>query len=216
MVLPFSGEQLLANFALYNQAVWPAQVVLTALAVWVAVGLRSGGRTAARRTDAVLAILWLWMAVAYHAAFFSAIIPAAWLFAGLFAGGAVVFAWSAVRPRPGGAAPSGPRAVAGWLLVAYALLGYPAAALLVGHHYPAVPTFGLPCPTTIFTLGALLLSPARRRLTFAIPLAWAAIGAVAAFRLGMPEDYGLAVAGLLALAFAGRRPPAPVARRAVA
>lgn len=32
----------------------------------------------------------------------------------------------------------------------------PSLGVAIGHTYPAQPTFGLPCPTTIFTFGLLL------------------------------------------------------------
>jgi hypothetical protein len=64
-----------------------------------------------------------------------------------------------------------------------------------------MPTFGLPCPTTIFTLGILLFATAPLpRSVFAVPLLWAAVGSTAAFRFGIPQDLGLLVAGLISLA----------------
>jgi hypothetical protein len=88
---------------------------------------------------------------------------------------------------------------AGWALIAYALIAYPLLGHAFGHRYPALPTFGLPCPTTIFTFGVLLLAAAPRAL-FVVPLAWSAIGSVAAFRLGVVQEYGLLAAGLIGLA----------------
>jgi hypothetical protein len=83
----------------------------------------------------------------------------------------------------------------------------------LGHVYPASPTFGLPCPTTIFTFGIFLL--ADRRLSVwavVIPALWSAIGFAAAVSLSMTEDYGLLVAGLLGtLMIAWRRASRPPA-----
>jgi hypothetical protein len=83
------------------------------------------------------------------------------------------------------------------VLVAYALVGYPLLGSLAGHRYPQVPTFGVPCPTTIFTLGVLLWHGERSWLVLAIPLAWTAIGTVAALQLSVPQDFGLGAAGLV-------------------
>jgi len=79
-------------------------------------------------------------------------------------------------------------------------VGYPVASHLLGHRYPEMPTFGLPCPTTIFTLGMLLLcvSPVPR-LLLAIPLLWVGVGTVGAFTFAMYEDFTLLFAGLLTL-----------------
>jgi hypothetical protein len=73
--------------------------------------------------------------------------------------------------------------------------------LLAGHRYPAFPTFGAPCPTTIFTFGFLCLIelPFGRALLVA-PVVWAAIGTVAAISLGVPQDFALPAAAAIALA----------------
>lgn len=207
MALPFSQAQFFDVMADYNRAVWPAPVLLTAAAV-VAAGLVVRRRPGAGRwVGAVLAVLWAWTAVVYHAGFFSAINPAAWLFAAVSLAGALAFAWYGVwqgrlRIAPGAGLPTR----LGWALMAFALAVYPAIGHLVGHRFPMAPTFGLPCPTTIFTLGVLLCTTADLpRRVYAAPLLWSAIGASAAFLLGVYEDLGLAVAGGLALAQLLRR-----------
>ena len=48
-------------------------------------------------------------------------------------------------------------------------------------------------------LAQLLLIGAGPRITFVIPVIWALIGTVAAFRFNVPQDYGLLVAAALAL-----------------
>jgi hypothetical protein len=89
------------------------------------------------------------------------------------------------------------RRIAGHMLIAYALVGYPLVSAMLGREFPEMPTFGLPCPTTIFTLGMLaFLSAPFPRYVFVIPIAWALIGSQAAFLLGVYEDLGLLVAGL--------------------
>lgn len=200
MELPFGTAEFLAVFACYNTAVWPMQIVLYLLA-WAAVALWYVDRPVARRAvAAVIALFWVWMALAYHWWWFAAINPAAWLFGALFLLHALQWLWWGVvhacltfRWRTGW------RGVSGALCMVFALVMYPALNVSTGHGYPAMPTFGLPCPTTIFTLGVLLLSSAPRSM-FVIPLCWSAVGAVAAFRLGMYEDMGLLVAGIVALA----------------
>jgi hypothetical protein len=69
-----------------------------------------------------------------------------------------------------------------------------------GRTYPASVTFGLPCPLTIFTFGALLLfhGPLPRHL-LVIPTAWALIGSTAAIFFGVYEDLALIVSGATAL-----------------
>jgi hypothetical protein len=198
-MIPFSREQFMAVFAAYNDAVWPAQGLLLAAAVACVLLATVGTPRAGRAAWAILALFWAWMALAYHWAHFAAINPAAYAFAALFLAGAGLFASAAVRGtlRFGLGAHTAPW---GLLLVAIALVGYPVASHLLGHRYPQMPTFGTPCPTTIFTLGMLLLcvSPVPRAV-LAIPLLWAAVGTVAAFAFSMYEDFALLFAGLLTL-----------------
>jgi len=199
MTLPFSRAEFFSVFARYNEIVWPAQAglyVLAIAAVFLALR-RSVG--ASRGTYVLLAVLWLWMGIVYHAVFFTGINPAAMGFAVIFVAQSVFFAVLAMRETTIAFAPRKDLAgLAGGLLIGLGLVIYPMLSLAAGHRYPAQPTFGLPCPTTIFTLGLLLW--ARDRIpsaAFIIPLLWAAIGTFAAIQLGVTEDLSLAFSALV-------------------
>jgi len=142
-------------------------------------------------------VLWLWNAIAYHAMLFTRINPAAWLFAGFFVLQAILLALAATHRTPAYFAIRGWRQQVGTMLVVYALL-YPLINITLGHGYPAAPTFGVPCPTAILTLGLLLTTggPARIRLLI-IPVIWGFIAASAALQLGVWADYPLVAAALL-------------------
>jgi hypothetical protein len=210
LTLPFTVQQFFEVFTRYNRAVWPAPVVLLVLAAVSLALVLWRPDASSRAVSAILAGLWAWMGIAYHALFFTAINPAARAFAVFFLVQAVLFAVpGAVRGRLVFGRPSPARGALGSLLVAYSLAVYPALGWLAGHRYPAVPTFGAPCPTTIFTLGMLLYArPGPPWWLAAIPLAWAAVGSSAAFALGVSEDFGLLAAGVVVLAallWPGRR-----------
>lgn len=203
METPFATAELLDVFGRYNQGVWPAQAgmyLLAALVLWLAWRPRPRWGMI---IGAALAFFWGWMALAYHAAYFTRINPAAWLFAAVFLLQAALLLHAGVRgdlslrPRMDAAG------AAGGLLVAYALLAYPLIGYAAGQRYPATPTFGLPCPTTIFTFGVLLWAAPRipGRL-LVIPGLWALLGVSAARSHGMVQDYGLPVAALVAIAAA--------------
>lgn len=206
MSLPFSVEEFFGVFRDYHEALWPAPVFLTALALAAIALVFRPGRASGAGIAAVLAILWTWLATAYHLAFFTRINPLAWGFAALSLAGAATFAWHGiVRRRLRFAWRSDGRALVGVALIAFALLVYPAWSWLAGHHYPSTPTFGLPCPTTIFTIGllAFLVSPYPRGV-FAAPVAWCLIGGQAAFLLGVHQDLGLVVAGIAGVVLMAR------------
>jgi hypothetical protein len=204
MKIPFTIEQFLDVFARYNQGVWPMQIVLVALAVLAVVLLFRSGQTSGRVISGILALFWAWMAIAYHFAFFASINPAARFFGGFFLAGAIWYVWiGVVKGKLQFSVKGGGRAWLGGFLILLALLLYPAIGMLFGHHYPAMPTFGLPCPTTIFTIGILLLAVAPvPRSAFIVPVLWSLVGSFAAFKLKVPQDYGLLIAGLIGLGFA--------------
>ena len=199
MKLPFSQSEFFAVFAAYNSAVWPVQLLLVGLAVAI-VGLALRPRTWSNRfTSWVLAFLWIWMGLVYHFGFFRPINPAAGFFAaGFVLQGALLGVVGGVRGRLDFHFHPTAQGFGGALLISYALVGYPLLASLLGQQFPATPTFGLPCPTTIFTFGVLLwLRRPAPALLLVIPFAWSVIGTAAALQLDVREDFGLIVAGVL-------------------
>jgi hypothetical protein len=211
MALPFTVDEFYGVFRDYNTAVWPAQWFLVALAIAALAAVLSPRPWSGVAVSAVLGVLWAWIAMAYHLAFFASISPAAYGFAALSAAGAAVFVWQGVvRRRLTFRWASGPKAMAGVTLIVFALVVYPVWSAYAGHPYPATPTFGLPCPTTIFTIGLLCFAvPPTPRSSLLVPLLWCLVGAQAAFLLGVQPDLGLiaaAVVGMGLLATAGQRP----------
>jgi len=199
MALPFTVEQFYGVFRDYNAAIWPAQWFLVALAL-VAVGavLRPQPWSGVV-VSSILGVLWAWIALIYHLAFFARISPAAYGFAAGSAVGAVVFIWQGViRRRLSFRWVPGLNAMAGVVLIAFALVVYPVWSAYAGHPYPATPTFGLPCPTTIFTIGLLCFAvPPMPRSPLIVPLLWCLVGAQAAFLLGVQPDLGLIAAAVV-------------------
>jgi len=203
MELPFTRAEFFAVFASYNDAVWPAQIAIAGAAL-AAVRAAWTGRSGAATW--LLALLWAWMGVVYHWAFFQRVNPAAALFGAVFLAEAALLAGAAMGKRVPFEAMGGWRGAAGWALVAFAAVMYPIWGLATGHEPRELPVLGVPCPTTILTLGLLFWvpgGPPRRLLV--IPVLWSLVGGSAAFILGVPQDLGLLVAGALA-AILFRRP----------
>ncbi len=135
------------------------------------------------------------------------------MFAALFVLQAVLLLYSgAIRGhekyRPWG----GAHAWVGWTLIAYAAVLYPLIGLWSEHSLEKVPVFGItPCPVTLFTFGLLLLARPVAWWLLVIPFLWSLVGGSAAFLLGVPQDWVLAVSGLAALCIALKQacPPSP-------
>ncbi len=196
MQLPFTGEQFFDLFEAYNEALWPAVVAL-----WIASAVIVARRLAARDPhdrciSALLVVHWVWSALAYHVAFFTRINPAAWLFAALFLGHAVLlFRVGVVQRRLSFAPWDSAWAPFAWSLIAYSL-AYPFVNALDHGTLLRIPTFGVPCPTTIFTAGVLMLATPRSWGLAIVPVLWSAIGGSAAFLLGVYADVALPIAGM--------------------
>jgi Family of unknown function (DUF6064) len=209
-MIPFTPEQFHGVFRAYNIAVWPTQCLLVVLGLAAVVFALAPGRRSGVAVSAILAALWAWMAVAYHLAFFARISPPAYGFAALSAAGAAVFIWQGVVRRRLAFRWSGDlRSAAGATLVAFALVMYPVWSAYAGHPYPETPTFGLPCPTTIFTLGLLCFAvPPTPRSALVVPVLWCLVGTQAVFLFGVWPDLGLmaaAAVGVWLLLTAGRQ-----------
>lgn len=207
--MPFTTEQFFEVFVRYNSVVGVAPWILLLLAM-LAVAIVMHPRVRADRlVSLILALLWLWSGAVYHAGFFAEINTLAYGFAVVFIVQSALLLEAGVvkkllsfRPR------TRFDLAVGALLILYAIAIYPIVGHLSGHRYPAMPTFGTPCPTTIFTLGLLVWTSHRPPWrVMIVPLLWAVVGSVAAVQLAVPQDYGLAIAGLLAAFLVGRTSP---------
>ena len=209
MQLPFTKDQFFDLFAAYNGALWPALIALWVASVVVSLLLFSSRRPADRWVTAVLAAHWAWAGAAYHAAFFTRINPAAWLFATLFLAQAALFIWvGIVQGRLSFAPWRNAWAPVAWGLVAYSLV-YPAINAAQHLSVSRIPTFGVPCPTTIFTAGFLMLAAPRSWPLAIIPVIWSLVGGSAAVLLDVRADYALPIAGIALTIFSMQRSSEP-------
>ena len=210
MNLPFTIDQFLDVFRRYNEMVWPIQWVLNLLAIAAVIAAIKGDRRASNAAVGILAFLWIWTGVVYHLAFFRTINPASTFFGALFVVEGLLIGWLGIgRDWLKFERRLDLASVTGFVLLVYALIAYPLIGFALGHRYPAAPTFGVPCPTTIFTFGIMLLAtPPRSRTLLVIPVAWSLLGLSAALQLGMWEDIGLVIAAAIATLFAFFQRPA--------
>ena len=198
MQLPFTVEQFLAVFVAYNTSVWPTQIALNLLGILVVV-LCFRTKVPSRLIAAILAVLWTWTGGVYHWIFFLKVNPAAAVFGLLFIVQACLFLFfGTIRQTLKFGFERSWQSYIGVVLILYGMVLYPVLGYFLGHAYPASPTFGAPCPTSIFTFGLLLWTKGRVKwFLLVLPLIWSLIGFGAAVKLGIREDIGLLVAGLV-------------------
>ena len=197
--MPFTADQFFDIFARYNSAIWPMQWVLGAMAIIAVIAVISAQVFRIRLALIFVAGLWFWTGAGYHFAFFARINPAAWLFGSLAIIQGLLLLWAARKQT----APLPPRTrlevgVAS-ALIFYAVIAYPLIGIASGHRYPAMPTFGTPCPTTIFTLGLLCALKSGPAILFIIPSIWGIIGSFAALQFGVIQDYAMPLAAIFAI-----------------
>src|SRR5690606_1198330 len=185
--LPMTAAQFFEIFRTYNEAVWPLPVVwavLAAAAAWAAIRTRAA---VSRLIALYLAALWTWSGFAYLILHHAPHNPIGYVFGGRFVVQALLFLAFGVTRREMTFAPRRDSyGLIGGLLILYALVVYPIAGCILGHRFPAAPTFGVPCPTTIFTFGMLLWAAGTVRWPlFVVPSLWAFIAVFAALGWGV-------------------------------
>jgi Family of unknown function (DUF6064) len=199
---PFTAEQFLEVFKNYNQAVFPMQIIFYLISGAVIYFVSNPKSKSDKIISVILAFLWLWMGVVYHIIFFTEINKAAYLFGGLFIIQGILFMVLGIfQNRFSFRFQRDKYTITGIIMVVFALLIYPILGYFFGHIYPSSPTFGLACPTTIFTFGILLFNTKKCPIIILIiPFIWSMIGLMAAFQFGILEDTGLILASLIGTA----------------
>lgn len=198
--MPFTINDFLTVFSKYNSSVFPFQIVLFASAIYILYLSIKRKKYSGKIITWILIFYWLWIGIVYHIIFFSKINHAAYVFGIIFTLQGILFYKAGImNGNLEFETFNSFKTYTGALFILYALIIYPILNYSFGHAYPQSPTFGLPCPTVIFTFGILLWAKDEMPLYILwIPLIWAIVGISAAINLGIKEDFGLIITGLVA------------------
>ena len=194
MELPFSQDAFFAVFGRYNTLVWPLIPIFYLLGAASAALLFRPSRVATLSISSSLAAMWLVNGAGYHWTFFREINPTAAIFGAVFVLQAALLVVLALQNSDlRFSARRDVRSVVGLILVLFAAILYPVWGWIAGRVWPDMPVLGVaPCPTTIFTIGILLMGSWRVvRWLLILPGLWATVGGSAAILLGVPQDFGL-------------------------
>ena len=208
--LLFSPRTYFRLHELYNVEIWPLQIVAAVLGVTILALFRRHGTGPGRAIALILAACWLWVAVAFHLLRYATINWAATYFAAAFGLQALLLLWTGtLRGRLPTQAAGPLRWRTGFWLFLFALIAQPALGLAAGRRAVEVEWFGVaPDPTTIATLGVLLLASDRVPWgAMIVPLAWCAVSGAFAIAMHSPDAPVMPIAGLIATsaAIASRR-----------
>lgn len=188
--LLFSQQTYYRLFELYNEDIWPMQLLALSLGAATAVLVLRKPAWQGRAITAILAACWIWVAWAFLLKRYATINWAAVGFAAVFLAEALLLIWTGVVRgrlvyRATGRAPGR----VGFAVFAFALVAYPVIGALSGRKWLQAELFGTaPDPTVIATLGMLLMATGRSfwELLF-IPIIWCAISALTLWTMGSPQ-----------------------------
>ncbi len=188
-MLPYTVDEFRDIFALYNSVIWPLQLVAIVFGAFVAWFVWT---EKPRWAFAGLSLFWLFDGVVFHWLYFAQIDHFALVYGLLY----VVEGFILLSVQTVGRSNRLSSGI-GWALVVFGFVAYPAWGFLIGDRFPETPLFGVtPCPTTIFTIGILLIYPKKSALI--IPILWSLVGGTGAAILGLQQDYVLFATFLIA------------------
>ena len=195
----FPLELFVRVFEKYNLDIWPMQVVAYIIGIVSLFFVIKRTKYSNRIIAAILSFLWLWIGIVFFLLYFAPVFSLHYVSGVLFIIQGILFLANVIKPRVSFGCKRDVYSVVGILFIAYAMIGYPMVGYFLGRQ--SAPFGVYPCPTTVFTFGLLLLIDKKvPKLFLVIPLFWALMGGFPAVFVGIFEDIGLIVAGLLGTA----------------
>lgn len=207
MKTPFTTEQFFNIFEKYNLALFPIQLIFILLGIIGLFLLHSRYRLKSKLTGGFLGLLWIWMGLVYHISFFSEINKAAFVFGGIFIlQGLLILINTFIAEKLTFNFIPQTRDYFGYFFIVFGLLIYPVISYFAVGSAVRTIALGLPCPSTILTLGFFMLTNNKfPKYLLIIPSLWAIVGLSAAINLGVYQDFMIFVAALMANIFLVKR-----------
>ena len=199
MKLPFTTEQFFDVIVKYNSTLYPFQLIIVLLGIVCLFLLHSDFRAKDKIIGSYLGVLWIWIGVAYHLAFFTAINKAAFLFGGICILQGLFILFSTLKHRLIFTFTLQAKDYLGYFFILYGLIIYPIASYFVEGSFERTIVMGLPCPSTIFSFGFFILASNKfPHYLLIIPTLWAVVGLSAAINIGVLQDLMIVVAAIAA------------------
>jgi hypothetical protein len=200
MKTPFTIDQFFAVFEHYNINVFPAQLVIFLLGFIVLMLVHRKKPSNGSLIGGFLGLLWIWIGAVYHLTFFTAINKPAFVFGAIFILQGVLllinaFSKSAIQfsNKPDF------KSYIGEFFIVFGLIIYPVISYFVEDSFVRIISLGLPCPSTIFTFGFLMLATNKvPKHLLIIPFLWSLVGLSAAINFGVVQDYMLIISAIVA------------------
>lgn len=211
----FSAQTYFRLFELYYIALWPVGIVAGVLTIFLIALLWQGSTQAVRGCFAILALMWIWVALAFHLQHYATINWAAVYFGGAFAAQGLVLALLAWR---GNVSPRPPTFLgrAGYAVMVIAIFVNPILDWATGRPFTQAGWFGMaPDPTAMATLGLLAIQQSPLRWALMVtPIVWCAVTGIVLSVLGSPTYAIPPIVALLSVWLAARSDLAKVKSQA--
>jgi len=207
MKVPFTIDQFFNVFENYNTKIFPFQLLILLLGLIVLVFVHQKKSSKNILIGGFLGLLWIWTGAVYHLMFFTAINKPAFVFGGLFILQGLLFllnTFSNSKIEYG----FGEKAkdYLGYFFILFGLIIYPIIGYVVEGSASRIISLGLPCPSTIFTFGFLMLATNKvPKYLLISPFLWSLIGLSAAINFGVIQDYMLIISAIVAGIFLFRK-----------
>ena len=201
MDTPFTIDQFYDVFEKYNIKVFPAQLLLFSAGLFAVFSLHLKTQFLNRVIGSVLGLLWIWTALIYHMIFFSEINQVAFVFGALFLVEGILILRKTFSKTPVEFGIEGRLSSrAGYLFILFGLIIYPLVGFCFdGTMLARTISLGLPCPTTIFTLGFLMVTTKPIPIyLLIIPSLWSIVGLSAALNFGIYQDFMMILSAMAA------------------
>lgn len=195
-------ERFLKYVSLYNQELYPAQFLMLGLGLIAVFLVFFRTKYSSRSIAAILAFFYGWIGIQFYMIYFQEFMPISYVFGILFLAQAFIFILEGtIKNRISFQFKADLYGLTGALLIFYGIIGYQALEYILDRGYPEILSFGMfPCPTLIFSLGILLWTGKKfPAYVLIFPLIQALSGFIPAFMIGIVEDIGLIISGLLVL-----------------
>lgn len=198
----FTLEKFLNYGSRYNLDLYPTQYLMLGLGLIAILTVFFRPKQSSRFISAILALFYGWIGIQFYMIYFKEFMPVPFVFGVLFIIQALIFIFEGtIRNRISFQFKADLYGLTGALLIFYGIFGYQALEYILGRGYPEILSFGMfPCPTVIFSLGILLWTDKKFPPYILIfPIINALSGFIPAFIIGIIEDIGLIISGLLVL-----------------
>jgi hypothetical protein len=206
MKTPFTTEQFFEVFQKYNTEIYPLQLIIIVLGIAAIFLIHIKKNIGSKIICGFLSFLWMWIGIVYHLSFFTEINKAAFGFGGLFVLQGIFFFIELFRNKLHFSFKSTASNFIGYFFILFGLIIYPTISYLSAQTLPETISLGLPCPTTIFTFGFLMLAnKTMSKYLLIIPSIWAVIGTIAAVNFGIYQDYVMLLSAIVADIYTLRR-----------